>query len=131
MMSGQLRIALAASLGAALLLVGPLPAQAPAAKAVAAAPLEGRWTTKHPLRDWTLEFTRTPEGWTGRYMTARAINWHDLQALVVTDRSVTFSIDTQPQLDFQLEVDPAGQSLSGTTKIANGRTVNFLAERGS
>lgn len=93
--------------------------------------LAGSWTGQFARTDWTFEFKNENGVWSGRYMTAAANNWHDLQSVRVDGRSVSFSIESNPTLSFSLTADEQGRRLAGVAKIPNGMSVPFTADRRS
>lgn len=93
--------------------------------------LAGAWTGQFARTDWTFEFRNENGVWSGRYMTAAAGNWHDLQSVRVDGRTVSFSIESNPTLSFSLTADEQGRRLAGVAKIPNGMSVPFTADRRS
>jgi len=93
--------------------------------------LAGTWTGQFASTDWTFELRSENGVWTGRYMTAKTNNWHDLRAVTVTGRSVSFSIESNPSLSFSLTADEQGRRLAGSAMIANGMSRPFSADRRS
>ncbi|QBX38448.1 hypothetical protein E4M02_08770 [Brevundimonas sp. S30B] len=93
--------------------------------------LAGSWTGQFARTAWTFEFKNENGVWSGRYMTAAANNWHDLQAVRVDGRSVSFNIESNPTLSFSLTADEQGRRLAGVAKIPNGMSVPFTADRRS
>jgi hypothetical protein len=59
------------------------------------------------------------------------VKWHPLSGLVVSGRSVNFSMESKPKLSFALEVDAIKPTMSGTVTIEGVATVPFSATRKS
>lgn len=57
--------------------------------------------------------------------------WHDLQSLTVSDDAVAFDLPYRPVVHFELQVDPSGRVLSGTTNLGGRLTRPFSAARRS
>lgn len=91
--------------------------------------LGGVWTGSFLQKEWTFEFTAEGSDWSGRYMPPGGVKWHPLSGLVVSGRSVSFSMDTKPKLSFALEIDAVKPTLSGPVTIDGVATVLFSATR--
>lgn len=123
------RIALRRAIILAPVLTLPLAAPPVHAQSPVASSVEGSWTGQFAQSDFTFEFTLQDGVWSGRDMSSRTNNWHDLNSVVVSGDSVQFSIQSEPVLSFVLTVDSTGRSLSGVAKIPNGLSVPFSATR--
>ena len=93
--------------------------------------LSGVWTGSLLQKEWTFEFTAERGNWSGRYMPPGGVKWHPLSGLVVSGRSVNFSMESKPKLSFALEVDAIKPTMSGTVTIEGVETVPFSATRKS
>lgn len=90
---------------------------------------EGPWTGKFLQRDWTFEFKNEGGGWSGKYMRSDGKSWLPLNDLVVSERSVSFSIESTPKVSFSLSIDAENQNMAGTATIDGVATVPFSAAR--
>lgn len=93
--------------------------------------LQGRWTGPFVGADWTFEFTRSGSVWSGRSLSSKGKGWLPVQRLVLAGNSVTFAIESRPQVTFHLTLDPAADTLSGTVDIGGLHTLPFAASRGA
>jgi hypothetical protein len=93
--------------------------------------VEGAWMGKFLQRDWTFELKKEDNGWSGRYMRSDTSSWHPLSELVISGRSVSFSIESKPKVSFSLEVDTKKPDMSGAVTIDGVAIVPFSAIRKS
>lgn len=91
----------------------------------------GAWTGKFLQRDWTFELKQENGEWSGQYMRSDTGNWHPLNDLVISGLSVSFSIESKPQVSFALEVDKKKANMSGAVTIDGVATIPFSAARKS
>ncbi|HEX8468795.1 MAG TPA: hypothetical protein VF620_13420 [Allosphingosinicella sp.] len=108
-------------------LAGPAPV---AAQGRVAGDVAGTWAGSFAQTEWTFEFKREGNGWSGRYMSARAKKWLPMQSLAVSQRTVRFSMDSKPPVTFNLKVDPTNKVLAGDIDLF-GRKLPFSAARRS
>ena len=113
------------------LLPRPLSAAVVESQNVQSSTLAGVWIGNLLQKDWAFEFTVEGGNWSGRYMTPGGVKWHPLSGLVVSGRSVSFSMDSKPKLNFALEIDAAKPILAGTVTIEGVAMVPFSATRKS
>lgn len=123
------QIALSVAVGVTVPFAMSLPSASVAAQGRAASLVEGSWTGQFAQADWTFEFTREGNAWSGRYMSSRHNRWHALQSLIVSRNAVRFSIRSEPLVSFDLEVDASNNRLSGDVTIGEGVNIPFSAER--
>lgn len=107
-----------------------VPASSVAAQGKVAGDLAGTWAGSFVQTEWTFEFKRAGNAWSGRYMSAREKKWQPMQALAVSGRTVRFSIDAQPPVTFNLTVGPNNKTLAGQVNVFN-RNLPFSAARRS
>lgn len=88
-----------------------------AAQSVEASTVAGSWTGQFGRGQWTFEFRHEGGTWSGRYMDSRFQRWHSLHNIRVSGRSVSFNIESSPQLSFSLSVDEANAVLSGMATV--------------
>lgn len=114
-----------------LALLAPSPSEVSASPTSAPVPsvVQGAWTGKFLQRDWTFEFKNEGGGWSGKYMRSDGKSWLPLNDLVVSGRSVSFSIEATPKVSFALSIDAENQNMAGTTTIDGVATVPFSAAR--
>lgn len=91
--------------------------------------VEGAWTGKFLQRDWTFEFRNEGGAWSGKYMRSDGKSWLPVNELVVSGRSVSFSIESTPKVSFSLSIGAENQNMAGTTTIDGVATVPFSAAR--
>lgn len=117
---------------AAIVLVSCLVAPAASSPAVAPTPVargvEGSWTGPFAQADWTFEFKQQGGVWSGRYMSSKGNEWHPMQSLVASARTIRFSMDSKPLVTFSLEVGPTNETLTGDVNVF-GRNLPFSATR--
>lgn len=106
------------------------PASSLAAQARAAGDVAGTWAGSFANTEWTFEFRRAGNTWTGRYMSAREKAWSPMQSLSVSAQTVQFSLDSKPPVIFNLKVDPTNKVLAGQVNVFN-RKLPFSAARRS
>jgi hypothetical protein len=106
------------------------PASYAAAQGRAAGDVAGTWAGSFAQTEWTFEFKREGNSWSGRYMSARAKRWEPMQSLAVSGRTVRFSIDAKPPVSFNLTVDPTNKNLAGHVNFFS-RNIPFSAARRS
>jgi hypothetical protein len=106
------------------------PASPVAAQGRVASDVAGTWAGSFAQTEWTFEFKREGSGWSGRYMSARNNKWLPMQSLVVSARTVRFSMDSKPVVSFSLKVDPTNKVLAGDINVF-GRNLPFSAVRRS
>lgn len=106
------------------------PATSVAAQNRAASDVAGTWAGTFVQTEWTFEFTREGNTWSGRYMSARTRKWLPMQALAVSGRTVRFSMDAKPPVTFSLKVDSTNKILAGDVNVF-GRNLPFSAARRS
>ncbi|HEX8308618.1 MAG TPA: hypothetical protein VF645_09400 [Allosphingosinicella sp.] len=106
------------------------PASSVAAKGNAAADVAGTWSGSFVATEWTFEFTRQGNTWSGRYMSAKTRKWEPMQSLAVSGRNVRFSINAKPPVAFNLTVDPTNKVLAGDVNVFS-RNLPFSAARRS
>lgn len=124
--------AIAASIALALAITsGPSSATWTEIQNVAPSSASGVWTGSLLQKEWTFEFTAEGGNWSGRYMSPNGVKWHPLSGVVVSGRSVSFSMESKPKLSFALEVDAIKPTMSGTVTIEGVATVPFSATRKS
>jgi hypothetical protein len=101
-----------------------------AAQAKVEGNVAGTWAGSFVQTEWTFEFKREGNGWSGRYMSARDKKWQPMQSLAVAGRTVRFSIDSKPPVTFDLKVDPTNKILAGDVNVFS-RKLPFSAARRS
>ncbi len=117
-----------ACLAVCLTLVAP--ASSVAAQGRVAGDVAGTWAGSFVQTEWTFEFKREGNTWSGRYMSAREKKWQPMQALSVSERTVRFGIESKPPVTFNLKVDPTNKVLAGEVNVF-GRNLPFSAARRS
>jgi hypothetical protein len=105
------------------------PASSLAAQA-RAGDVAGTWAGSFANTEWTFEFRRVGNSWTGRYMSAREKAWSPMQSLSVSAQTVRFSLDSKPPVTFNLKVDPTNKVLAGQVNLFS-RNLPFSAARRS
>ncbi len=131
-MSSVFRMMPAAPVVLASCLVAPVASFTATAQVPQARSVEGSWAgAPFGLGEWIFEFKRHDGGWSGRYMDVKFNKWHDLQSLTVSDDAVAFDLPSRPVVHFELQVDPSGRVLSGTTNLGGRLTRPFSAVRRS
>jgi hypothetical protein len=90
---------------------------------------EGVWSGRFLERDWTFEFNKADGNWSGKYRRSDGTKWLPLNDLVVSGRSVVFSIESKPKVSFSLEVDTEKSNMAGTVNVDGVATVPFSAAR--
>lgn len=106
------------------------PASSVAARGRVASDVAGTWAGSFAQTEWTFEFKREGGAWSGRYMSARTKKWQAMQSLVVSARTIRFSMDSKPLVTFNLKVDPTNEALAGDVNVF-GRNLPFSAARRS
>jgi len=106
------------------------PASSVAAPGKVARDVAGTWTGSFVQTEWTFEFKREGNTWSGQYMSARDKKWHPMQALAVSEQTVRFSMQSKPPVTFTLKVDPTNKILAGDVNVF-GRNLPFSAARKS
>jgi hypothetical protein len=106
------------------------PASSAAAQGKAAADLAGTWAGSFVATEWTFEFKREGNTWSGRYMSAKTRKWEPMHSLAVSGRTVRFSLDAKPPVTFNLKVDPTNRILAGEVNVFS-RNLPFSAARRS
>ena len=107
-----------------------VPAFPVAAQAKTAGDVAGTWAGSFVQTEWTFEFKREGNTWSGRYMSAKDKKWHPMQSLAVSERAVRFSMDAKPPVTFSLKVGPNNKTLAGDVNVF-GRNLPFSAARKS
>lgn len=108
----------------------PIAASAAPQRAVAANSPAGTWVGTFAQTEWTFEFKRQGDVWSGQYMSARTKKWIPMQSLVVSAQTVRFGLGSKPEISFNLKVDSTNKSLVGDMD-AFGRKMPFSAARKS
>ena len=116
-MALKFRFAFFSAMASSLYFIGVFLPACTAAQAVDASPVAGSWTGQFGRGQWTFEFSNEGGEWTGRYMDTRHQRWHPLHNIRVSGRSVSFNIESTPQLSFSLSVDEANMVLSGLATV--------------
>lgn len=124
------RASLAAIFGLATSLVMPVPHSGLAAQTSAATDFTGDWTGSFAKTDWTFEFKRSGNIWSGRYISARNNKWQSLKGVTVAGDKVTFSLDSQPIVTFVLMINAGRSALTGNVDF-HGVKLPFAAIRKS
>ena len=106
------------------------PASSVVAKGKAAADVAGTWVGSFVATEWTFEFTRNGDSWSGRYMSAKTRKWEPMQSLAVSGRTVRFGVNAKPPVTFNLTVDPTNKTLAGQVNVFS-RDLPFSAARRS
>jgi hypothetical protein len=119
----------AAAIIMASCLATPATSSSASAQAPVASSVEGSWIGPFAGFDWTFELKRQEGGWSGRYMSAKTNNWHDLKSVNVSGSSVTFEMVSTPVVRFELELSVSGRDLSGLIDIGSARKIPFAAVR--
>ncbi len=107
-----------------------VPASSVAAQGRVTGDLAGTWAGSFVQTEWTFEFKREGNTWSGRYMSAKDKKWQPMQSLAVSERTVRFGIDSKPPVTFTLKVDPTNKILAGNVNVF-GRNLPFSAARRS
>ena len=89
---------------------------------------QGSWTGNFLQRDWTFTFDNESDKLSGRYIRSDGKNWYPLNDLSVSGCTISFSIESKPNVSFLLDFDASDQ-MSGTVNIDGLATVPFLATR--
>ncbi|HZG08000.1 MAG TPA: hypothetical protein VEZ70_03365 [Allosphingosinicella sp.] len=89
----------------------------------------GAWTGKFLQRDWTFEFRNEDGKLQGRYIRSDGRTWLPLNDILLSERSVAFSIESKPKVSFALEIARGDQDLAGTATVDGVATVPFSATR--
>jgi hypothetical protein len=90
---------------------------------------EGVWTGKFLQRDWTFDFRNENGAWSGKYMRSDGKSWLPLNELSISERSVSFSIESNPKVSFSLSIDAESRNLAGVATIDGIAAVPFSAAR--
>lgn len=106
------------------------PASSVSAQGRAAGNVAGTWAGSFVQTEWTFEFKREGNTWSGRYMSAREKKWQPMQSLSVSAQTVRFSLDSKPPVTFNLKVDPTNKILAGQVNVFS-RNLPFSAARRS
>lgn len=106
------------------------PASSVAAQGKAAGDVAGTWAGTFVATEWTFEFKREGNAWSGRYRSARTRKWEPMQSLAVSGRTVRFSLNAKPPVSFNLKLDPTNKSLAGQVNVFS-RDLPFSAARRS
>jgi hypothetical protein len=106
------------------------PASSVAAQNRVASDVAGTWAGSFAQTEWTFEFKREGNAWSGRYMSARTKKWLPMQSLAVSARNVRFTMDSKPLVTFSLKVDPTNKILAGEVNVF-GKNLPFSATRRS
>ena len=107
-----------------------VPASAVAAPKKVAGDVAGTWAGSFVQTEWTFEFKREGNTWSGRYMSAKTKKWQPMQSLAVSGPTVRFSMDAKPPVTFNLKVGSNNKTLAGDV-ILFGRNLPFSAARRS
>ncbi len=107
-----------------------VPSSSVAAQGRVASDVAGTWAGSFAATEWTFEFKREGNSWSGRYMSAKKKKWEPMQSLAVSERAVRFSIDAKPPVTFNLKIDPTNKILAGDVNVF-GRNLPFSAARRS
>ena len=129
-MGGRSNIASAAIACLALCSSLATPATPAVAQNRMANDVTGTWSGSFAQTDWTFEIRRESDTWSGRYMSAKTKTWQPMQSLTVSARKVRFSMNAQPPVSFDLELDPSAKALTGDVNVF-GRKLPFSAARKS
>ncbi|WP_447414897.1 hypothetical protein, partial [Clostridium perfringens] len=81
--------------------------------------------------EFTFELKQYASGWTGRYTSAKAGKWADLQAVSVVANEVRFKFESQPPSAFVLTLDPTGRTLTGTATFGDHPPLPLTLTRAS
>lgn len=106
------------------------PASSVAAQGKAAGDVAGTWAGSFVATEWTFEFKREGNAWSGRYMSAKTKKWEPMKSLAVSGRTVRFSMDSKPPVTFNLKVDRTNKILAGEVNVFS-RNLPFSAARRS
>jgi hypothetical protein len=118
-----------ALMAATCLPAGPLFAPSAAAQTADASIVEGTWIGEFGQADWTIELKKEGSGWSGRYMSSKVKIWRALYSVSVSGRSVSFTVKSEPPMNFVLSVDGSGRKLSGQARITETIALPFSATR--
>jgi hypothetical protein len=102
---------------------------AASAQAPVASSIEGSWIGPFVGFEWTFELKRQDGGWSGRCMSSKTGNWHNLKSVKVSGSSVSFEMEATPVIRFELEMSSSGRDLSGLVDIGSARKLPFAAVR--
>lgn len=91
--------------------------------------LGGTWTGKFLQRDWNFSFSDADGKLQGKYIRSDGRDWHPLNEIAASKRSISFTIESKPKVSFSLEVAPSKQNLTGTVTIDGVATIPFTATR--
>ncbi|WP_125471467.1 MULTISPECIES: hypothetical protein [unclassified Sphingomonas] len=91
----------------------------------------GTWRGGFIGSDFTFELKQSASGWTGRYTSAKAGKWADLQAVSVVANEVRFKFESQPPSAFVLTLDPTGRTLTGTATFGDHPPLPLTLTRAS
>lgn len=99
---------------AQLLMTTAVVVPASAVMAKPAATVEGSWKGSFLGSEFTFEFTRSGDAWTGRYWSQKSGKWAGLEDVTVVGDTVRFTFTSQPPSAFELRLEPGGTSLTGS-----------------
>ena len=102
---------------------------APCASTATADRVAGQWTGAFAGADWTFELSAGAKGWSGRYRSSRAPDWHPLEEVAVAGGCATFSLKSEPRVTFQLALAPDAATLAGDVTLGERATLPFSARR--